>query len=212
MAYNSAQEEFAALTADRSHNHSQHPEDAGNLSDSSVPGSDFSRESSPHSAAASPTMPSAVYHIPTTHFESNTGPKGVIADAQSFDRARKRTLRQTIYGLGASVGNNVIGVSEKISNSMRSSSQRRGSRSSSDNSDQEEDFMRSWREKRVLELKDGNQIRTRRLSPSKRRWGHLTTVDAIGYLDAVEKVASDVMVVVMISDDEVCCASVAEKV
>ena len=66
--------------------------------------------------------------------------------------------------------------------------------------------MKSWREKRIAELKNGSEIRTRRLSPSKRRWGHLLNVDAVGYLDAVEKVASDVMVVVMISDDEVSCS------
>ena len=148
-------------------------------------------------------MPSVVYQIPNTHFDANTGPKGVIADAQSFERARKRTLRQTIYGMTSALSNNVIGVSEKLGASVRSNSQRRSSdRSSSDGSGDDDDFMKSWREKRMLELRKGPGVHTRRVSPSKRRWGRLVTVDAVGYLDAIEKVAPGTVVVVLIADDE----------
>jgi hypothetical protein len=146
-------------------------------------------------------MASTAYQIPPTHFENNTGPKGVIADAQSYERARKRTFRQTIYGLTNTLTTNVIGVSEKLSQSGR----RRGSgKSSAESSEDEDEFMRSWREKRMQELQaHGRDIRTRRLSPSKRSWGRLVSVDPIGYLDAIEKVSSETVVVVLISDDDV---------
>ena len=55
-----------------------------------------------------------------------------------------------------------------------------------------------------LQSGNGQDRRTRRQSPSKRRYGYVTTVDAIGYLDAVEKVAVDTIVVVCIYDEEVC--------
>lgn len=125
----------------------------------------------------------------------------MIADAQAFDRARKRTFRQTIYGLSNALSNNVIGVSDRLT----ASSRRRGSeKSASESSDDEDEFMRSWRENRMRELQaHGKEVRTRRLSPSKRTWGHLVRVDPIGYLDAIEKVSSDTIVVVMINDSEV---------
>ena len=143
-----------------------------------------------------------VYQIPSTHFENNTGPKGVIADAQSYERARKRSFRQTIYGLSNALTANVVGVSEKLSVSGR----RRGSaKSASESSEDEDEFMRSWREKRMQELQaQGRDIRNRRLSPSKRSWGNVTTVDPVGYLDAIEKVPADTTVVVLIHDEDVC--------
>jgi len=206
-----AQDEFRAMQARNSKRHGSHPEDARSSSES-FPGS--SRSSSPASNSGSPAMPSVVYQIPNTQFDANTGPKGVIADAQSFDRARKRTFRKTIYGMTAALGNNVIGVSEKLSSSVRSSSQRRPSDRStaSDASEEEDEFMRSWREKRLAEMKKGGpETRTRRLSPSKRRWGRLVAVDPVGYLDAVEKVAQDTVVVVMISDDDSSVSNAVEN-
>ena len=95
----------------------------------------------------------------------------------------------------------MMGVSEKFSQSSR----RRGSgKSNSEGSEDEDEFMRSWREKRMEELQaQGREIRNRRLSPSKRCWGNVTTVDPVGYLDAIEKVPNDTIVVVLIFDDEV---------
>ena len=95
----------------------------------------------------------------------------------------------------------MFGASEKLVPSAR----RRGSaKSGSESSEDEDEFMRSWREKRMQELQaQGRDIRNRRLSPSKRSWGRLTSVDPIGYLDAIEKVPNDTVVVVLISDDEV---------
>ena len=80
---------------------------------------------------------------------------------------------------------------------------RNGSKSGSESSDDEDEFMRSWREKRMLELQQGKTVQNRRLSPSKRSWGRLVAVDPVGYLDAIEKVTIDTVVVVLINDEEV---------
>ncbi len=48
-----------------------------------------------------------------------------------------------------------------------------------------------------------SELRTRRHSPSQRKYGNLVAVDPAGYLDAVEKVPADTTVVVFIYDDEV---------
>lgn len=168
----------------------------------------------------SPAVMPAVYSIPQTHFDANTGPKGVIADAQSYERARKRTFRQTLYGMTAGVFGS---ASEKAAPRASSTGRRpsdRSARSSSEGSeDGEDEFMRSWREKRMLELKKGADVHTRRQSPSKRRWGRLVAVDPSGYLDAVEKVARDTLVVVLIADEgssvsnmvENCVSNLARK-
>lgn len=64
----------------------------------------------------------------------------------------------------------------------------------------EEEFMKQWRAQRIQELKSMSMRQTKRVSPSRRAWGRVDEVDATGYLDAVEKVANDVIVVVLIYD------------
>lgn len=142
-------------------------------------------------------MPTATSYLPTTtQFDANTGPKGVIADARSFETAKKRSFRQTIYAYSNDIVNNKkTGFAQEKSKSP--------SPDLSEN-DEEDDFMRRWREKRLGELASGSQgVRTRRQSPSQRRYGSLVAVDPIGYLDAIEKVATYTTVVVFIYDDEV---------
>ena len=145
-------------------------------------------------------MPSAVYHIPSgTHFDANTGPKGVIADAKSYDRARKRSFRQTIYALSNGISGNVFHDKQKPAPTREKSSSPEVS-----GDDDEDAFVQKWRAERLSELQSGgHDHRTRRLSPSKRRYGRVATVDANGYLDAIEKVSPETIVVVMISDEQV---------
>ena len=206
MSTTAAQDEVDALFASRDSHLRTHPEDA--TSDSSNPPSDdevtnahFSDEDrDPSAASLSNNMPSSVYHIPnSTTFDANTGPKGVIADAKSFDRARKRGFRQTLYAFSESVFDKYKSPSPPAFTTTESNS------SHDSSADEDDDFMREWRAKRMIELSsvNGQERRTRRQSPSKRRYGYMTTVDAIGYLDAVEKVAADTMVVVCIFDEEV---------
>lgn len=136
------------------------------------------------------TTATATYHIPSQTFEANTGPKGVIADAQSFDRARKRSFRRTLMNLAGSGSQGWMSKKEAPAPT--------GSADGSA-SDEEDDFMRRWRENRMRELQNGS----RRRNPSKRKYGRLDNVDAIGYLDAIEKVAADTTVIVLIYDPEV---------
>ncbi|KKZ64701.1 hypothetical protein EMCG_09400 [[Emmonsia] crescens] len=142
------------------------------------------------------------YHIPTTVFEANTGPKGVIADAQSFERAKKRSFRRTLM--------NVAGLDyTSYSNSTKEDQDTRQAKEPSPSLDENDDerFMRQWREARVLELQRRNK---RRASPSKRRYGTVEVVNANGYLDAIEKVTSDTVVVVCIYDPESAESNIVE--
>ncbi|KAK2627274.1 hypothetical protein QTJ16_003240 [Diplocarpon rosae] len=123
-----------------------------------------------------------------------TGVKGVIADARSFEEARKSNV-------GASrklkVSENRIGEENKRLSTFLLDD---GEHSASE---EEEEFVERWREQRREELRrDGSGVRTRRTSPSVRRYGRFDEVDALGYLDAIEKVTRETVVVVFVYDHE----------
>ena len=202
-----AQDEFNALFRNQGCRDAGHPEDTPHSSDTSespsenedtLRTSDDNDDASP--TRTSNTMASAVYHIPrTTTFDANTGPKGVIADAKAFDRARKRSFRQTLYAFSNGLSGN---ASDKRTGSNIAREKSPGADVSAD--DGEDEFMLQWRASRMIELQTtGHDPRTRRHSPSKRRYGRMDAVDAVGYLDAVEKVPAETVVVVCIYDDKV---------
>ena len=191
-----AQDEFDALCLnDQSSGLNGHPEDRHHSESSENESSD---EEKTLTSDRSPAMPTATStHLPRTHFDANTGPKGVIADAQSFETAKKRTFRQTLYAF--SNGFTKPGSPER---KWREKSKSPSPDISAD--EEEDDFMRRWRANRLDELASNQHItRTRRHSPSQRRYGSLGTVDPLGYLDAVEKVPAYTIVVVLIYDDQV---------
>ncbi|MCJ1393195.1 hypothetical protein MMC18_006067 [Xylographa bjoerkii] len=209
-----AQDEVDALFARQKIHTTSHPEDALH-SDNSEPSSDTEinrvessdegeEEEEKSRFRKTSTMPSAVYHIPsTTHFDANTGPKGVIADAKSFDRARKRSFRQTLQAFSSNLSGNVFGEKQKAPSPGPRS--REGSSSSEFSQDDDEaEFMRTWRANRMTEMQSttSRDHRTRRLSPSQRRYGHVVTVDPLGYLDAVDRVTAETIVVVLIFDSQ----------
>jgi hypothetical protein len=146
----------------------------------------------------------ATCRLPTTRFNANTGPKGVISDAQSFNQAKKSTFRNTLVAL-------TNGTHSAFSHSSQPHKTPNLNKENSltDNSDSElgasddEDFMRRWRENRLRELANSGSAAQRRQYPSKRVWGTFDNVDANGYLDAVEKVPDDAVVVVCIYDPAV---------
>ena len=201
-----AQDEFDALFHSQKTDSRRHPEDAVQSSDPSdsssnidvTLNSDFGDADTLTSNTA--TMPSATYHIPQgTTFDANTGPKGVIADAQSFDKARKRIFRSTLRARS-----NGQSPAARPAREVSAASREKSSSPELSADDDEDEFMRTWRESRMNELRTGeHDTRTRRLSPSKRKYGSMETVDALGYLDAVEKVPRDTVVVVCIYDHEV---------
>ena len=62
--------------------------------------------------------------------------------------------------------------------------------------------MVQWRKNRMAELKAAASS-SRRQSPTKRNYGRVEPVDAVGYLDAIEKVSKDTVVVVIVYSDRV---------
>lgn len=196
---NSAQEEADRLLGHKEH-HSSHPEDRldpDSLSQhSSEPAEDnrsdkYDDEDTLHQQSNRMTT-TANYHIPNTRFDANTGPKGVIADAQSFNRAKRSTFRKTLNSFANALSPKPAGA-PGVASSYGS-----GSEQDSD----EEEFMRQWRQNRLQELAEQKNAGVRRKSPSQRTWGTLEDVDATGYLDAIEKVKDDVIVVVCIYDPD----------
>ncbi|KAG5985808.1 hypothetical protein E4U43_005870 [Claviceps pusilla] len=152
---------------------------------------------------AAPTH-DAELRLPHASFDSgrSTGVKGVIADARSFETARKS---KWIDRAKSSARRSMLGITGAVQNTLGSRSE---SESDSDalsgmDSD-EESFLQQWREtrRRELEGEANRAVRTRRTSPSVRIYGRLDEVDAMGYLDAIEKVGRETKVVVFVYDPE----------
>lgn len=140
------------------------------------------------------------FKLPPASFDSGraTGVKGVIADARAYEEARQgrwrdkvRAARRSVFGMG------------NISKARDNQSQSGDSEGEID--PDEQSFLQQWRESRRQELEQEakNGIRNRRTSPSLRMFGRMDTVDALGYLDAIERVGRDTVVVVFVYDHEV---------
>lgn len=133
--------------------------------------------------------------LPPASFDAGraTGVKGVIADARNYENARKSKWTEKMR----SARRSVIGLTS-VKASQASDSEQSGE-------EDEEQFLRQWREsrRRELEAEDRSRVRNRRTSPSMRTYGRLEEVDALGYLDAIEKVSRDTTVVVLVFDHEV---------
>ena len=133
--------------------------------------------------------------LPPAHFDEgrSTGVKGVIADARSFEEAK----RKAPHGRNASV-NRITRMTEGRAMLDGADGE------DCDDLSEDDEFMERWREERRMEIqREGNDIRNRRTSPSVRRFGRFDEVDASGYLDAIEKVGKEVTVVVFVYDIEV---------
>jgi len=198
----SAQEEFNTLYDEQAREvHNKHPEDQ-NSDDGSTTLQSSNEDEKTLASTPSIRMPSGNYHVPSsTNFNANTGPKGVIADARSFEIAKKRSFRQTLHALSNGTSPPIFGKGNKSGFNF---SREKSPSPDVSADDEDDDFMRRWRQNRLEELANGGQdLRTRRQSPSKRKYGALVAVDPSGYLDAVEKVSADTTVIVLIYDDQV---------
>lgn len=211
---NLAQEEVDRYLSNTSDHLNCHPEDISRSGSDSESDNDRTTthtavqsdpdddEETLHSMATMATTRTA-YHLPSTLFDANTGPKGVIADAHSFERAKKKSFRRTLIDL-TNGAYNTITLGSKLQNTLPPQKENLSSSPSSSggsDAEDEEEFMRQWRQKRIQEMNAGA---VRRQSPSKRKYGSLDAVDAEGFLDAVEKVPNETVVVVCIYDPEVC--------
>ncbi len=132
------------------------------------------------------------YFLPSLAFDANTGPKGVIADAHNFEKAKKSQRFSFFRSKDAATV--AIPPAYPVP----------GSRSGNSSDEEEDDFMSRWRQNRLRELQQSERpLRSRTASPSKRIYGRLDSVDPDGFLDAIEKVRADTVVVVYIYDDNV---------
>ena len=185
-----AQDEYNELFREKSR-HTQHPEDDND----SIPSenddllSDFDDEPS-----ALPNLPSRD-HVPRNKSYSNTGPKGVIADAQAFEAARRE--RNSSPKAGTQNYEYAPNVAQ-LSLDGRS----KGSQSGSD-IESEDEFMAEWRQKRLNQLSaNGRQASNSIGQPrSRATYGGLVSVDGEGFLDAVDRSPSNTVVIVFIYDD-----------
>ncbi|KAF2137539.1 uncharacterized protein K452DRAFT_235856 [Aplosporella prunicola CBS 121167] len=191
---NAAQEEFDELFRDKDRNN-RHPEDrqdSHSESDNDSTGQDdekdidsdfgdYDREDEDSSMRTR-------YTIPQARSEANTGPKGVIADAQAFEQAKKQRF-------------NFLRKDPVPSRPRKNTKSEKSSVS-----DDDDEFMNRWRENRLKQLQSDpkrvvSRSRSRTDSPSQRMYGRLVTVDSDGYLEAIEQSPQSTTIVVFIYDD-----------
>lgn len=209
-----AQEEFANLFTKNNTDRSQHhPEDRGqDAYHSSGDEEDRYRASQIDAAMRMPTLDSHhapgsgaldTIKLPPASFDAGrtTGVKGVIADARAYENARRSKWKDRVRAARQSV----FGLSEAKSQGGGRSSDIDSEGSGAEDPD-EEAFLEQWRESRRRELESETAkglVRNRRTSPSVRIYGRLDEVDALGYLDAIEKVGRETVVAVFVYDHEV---------
>lgn len=210
-----AQDEFNQLLANNRARTTSHPEDSHDDDDYARSEDDLSEEDRYRNAQIdeamrAPTIASDI-KLPPASFDSDhfTGVKGVIADARSYETARKtkwsdraRNARRSILGFAGIAQQPPTGNSVRITGGAKSESDTDDEAKSSNGDD---DFLNEWRESRRRELESAanRAVRTRKTSPSFRVYGRLDVVDAMGYLDAIEKVSRETTVVVFVYDNEV---------
>jgi hypothetical protein len=209
MSTNAAQIEFDDLFRDKGKSN-RHPEDEHSAGEDSQHSQEhyFEQDDNPeddddediNDERPSRNMRSR-YYLPSLQSNANTGPKGVIADAQAFEHA-KRSRRLSFLRLKETNPDlhPAYPTSKDVFPSEEKSSDEEG----------EESFLSRWRQNRLRELQEVSKrirSRSRNASPSKRIYGNLPIVDGDGYLDAIEKVPGDTTVVVFIYDDLVCIRS-----
>lgn len=202
----SAQEEFNELMRDKERR-TAHPED-----DDGLDGQSFLNLSESEDEATPPAMgedpldmfPAPASHarttIPLTRYEANTGPKGVISDAQNFRDSRR--LHRVSMRAGLTQVSQPQGRLEQ-----EAFAEEKMSDSDTDDEDGDDlEFMQRWRMNRLKQLQSGtHDSKVYNKQRKSRMWGGLTTVDGNGYLNAVDNSPSDAVVVVYIYDDEVIC-------
>jgi hypothetical protein len=212
-AKTAAQEEFDNIFASSTSRLDRHPEDYENNEGNEDSEEELDEDTSFRQGQIEEMMHMPVfdrvgkvtYKLPHQSFDSGrtTGVKGVIADARHYQQMKKAGgWRESLPSAEATENGRIKG-----SHSTRKQEQSRKEGESYFNSDSEEDkgFLEQWREARRKELLGvGNDIRNRRTSPSMRRYGKFDEVDALGYLDAIEKVGGETIVVVFVYDPEVC--------
>jgi hypothetical protein len=211
MPTTAAQDEFNALINGSNSHSAPHPEDQHQSSPSPTPSleqasskmgysntirsSQLHPDSSDSDNAPTHAIKSKTF-LPRQRSQANTGPKGVIADAQAFHRA-KRAHRSA-----AASRANVNSLSPPLDQGNWAASDARAGSEELDEDEVEGDdeFLATWRERRMQELL-ATQGRGIKSSGGKKG---VVKVNAEEYLDVVEQAPREAVVVVYIYDDKVC--------
>lgn len=136
------------------------------------------------------------YYIPRGTRQANTGPKGVIADAQAFEQARRQA--QSIRSVARQPR-----YSSSNSRSPPQTFKTSDDEKLSEDDEDDEGFMESWRQKRLLELNNSRATAAALGRSGKKTYGDLRRVDAEGFLNAVENSPAETVVIVLINDHTV---------
>jgi hypothetical protein len=211
-----AQDEFNELMRNKERR-TAHPEDADSDARSFLNLSDDDNDRTPPASNYDPdenlprsSTSTARNIIPRTRYGANTGPKGVISDAQHF-RDSQRNHRTSLRSL--------IGAQPPV---VEEPPQRHWTQEPTslekleegddglDDDEADEGFISKWRQGRLRELQNGDyESGINKSGKNRRSYGGLTTVDGEGYLDAVEKSGPQTVVIVYIYDDMVSSGSVS---
>ena len=186
-----AQQEYDELFRDKSRR-THHPEDDNA---DSIHSEENEGDSDLDEPAALPSnLPSRDY-VPRHKSYSNTGPKGVIADAQAFEAARRERLQSPKM---STQRHEQLPEIAKMSLDGRSKSSHSGS-----DVESEDEFMAEWRQKRLQQLSANGHKASNSIGQPRSRatYGGLVSVDGEGFLDAVDRSPSNTVVVVFIYDD-----------
>ncbi|KAM0722242.1 hypothetical protein Q7P37_001683 [Cladosporium fusiforme] len=228
-----AQDEYNELMRDKERR-TTHPEDANsdarsflNLSDDE-PDNDRTPPASTYDADE--TLPrsstsTARHVIPRKRYGANTGPKGVISDAQNFrdsQRNHRTSLRSLVGGSSAQQQQQYPDEPQRHWTQEPNALEKleEGEDAYDEDADLDDGFMNKWRQGRLKELQNGAyESNLAHSGRRKKAYGGLTTVDGEGYLDAVEKSPPQTVVVVYIYDDmshvsqmiEDCVRTLAQK-
>lgn len=200
----SAQEEFNELMRDKG-SRSQHPEDDQDSTNAQPRDMATSSIAFPRSS-----MTSSRDRIPQLRYGANTGPKGVISDAQDF-QAQKRLHRVTTQVSKTSLSiarpdeTSESTFGQQLQTEKAAVAEEHGNDLDEEDDQLDEDFVAQWRQGRMQELSSGTRQHAGMQSATNGGWQHggMTTVDGEGYLDAVEGSGPDAVVLVYIYDDMV---------
>ncbi|EMF15236.1 thioredoxin-like protein [Sphaerulina musiva SO2202] len=194
-----AQDEFKELMRDKERS-SAHPEDEHDDARSFLNLSDDSDDDvTPPASAPRASMNGSRSTIPVKRYGANTGPKGVISDAQDFQDSR-RTQRASLRSTSS-----LTSFAQQLSLREQAPAEKIEEEDDLDLEDGDDDgFMEKWRKSRIKDMQTGpkgSQMHRNGNGNSTRLLGSLTMVDPDGYLDAVENSEADTVVIVYIYDD-----------
>ncbi|PNS19388.1 hypothetical protein CAC42_2565 [Sphaceloma murrayae] len=202
MATTAAQDEFNNLFADKtrvSHHPSDSPQDR---SDAASFLEDDSASDRTPAASISTTVTNnarAKYTVPTVRHQSNTGPKGVITDAQAYRAAARQRNSE---GMSRASFQREREEGAKVTQPYVTGLRETVVEDEDESGEDDEDFMESWRRERLRELQvKGVRMGSQEGNRRKRGYGGLVPVDGSGYLEAVDG-SGDAVVVVYIWDDQ----------